>query len=169
MSASGRSSQPAWKAWSVPRRLPETRNPGSPRTSPAAGYGKEGVTLQAKGGRQVDPQVAESILAHGETFLIILALAPGGTSQDGTIQLEKVRYLLKRWYGEMSRKCHPDMGGSAEKQACVNECYRSMNEILRGESQRMTTSIYEAWPATDDNRFGGEASRWCWPRSGLFQ
>jgi hypothetical protein len=99
---------------------------------------QEGITLQVRDdfilpSRLLDPELAESVRAHGYVLLPILALAPAGTSQDGSIQIEKVRYLLRRWYGEMSRRCHPDMGGSSEKQACVNECYRSMVEVLRGE------------------------------------
>lgn len=36
------------------------------------------------------------------------------------------RRILKQWFGAMSRQFHPDMGGTAEKQALVNILYRDL-------------------------------------------
>lgn len=44
--------------------------------------------------------------------------------------LDGVRLLVRRWFGSMSRRYHPDAGGSAEQQAVVNACYRELITIL---------------------------------------
>lgn len=40
------------------------------------------------------------------------------------------RRIVKQWYGAISRKYHPDMGGSAANQTVVNVCYRDLIERL---------------------------------------
>ncbi len=52
-------------------------------------------------------------------------------------QIASLRGLVKAWYGKMSRKFHPDLGGSAEKQIVLNLCYKTLcEEIERWEGQR---------------------------------
>jgi hypothetical protein len=36
------------------------------------------------------------------------------------------RRIVKQWFAAMSRKFHPDLGGSAEKQTIVNLLYRDL-------------------------------------------
>jgi len=38
--------------------------------------------------------------------------------------------ILKQWYTSMSRIFHPDMGGTAEKQAVLNQCYNDLKKRL---------------------------------------
>lgn len=46
-----------------------------------------------------------------------------------------LRVLIRRWYGAMSRKHHPDAGGSAEKQAVVNVCHGELMNMLGGSDK----------------------------------
>lgn len=41
-----------------------------------------------------------------------------------------VRLLIRRWFGSMSRRFHPDAGGTAEQQSVVNICYRELTTML---------------------------------------
>lgn len=54
-------------------------------------------------------------------------------TQDRPADADKFRRIVKRWYGAMSRKYHPDLGGSAERQAVVNECYRGLVQLIEGD------------------------------------
>ncbi len=45
---------------------------------------------------------------------------------------EKLRRTLKTWYASMSRRFHPDLGGSAREMVVVNLCYDSLIELLEG-------------------------------------
>lgn len=55
--------------------------------------------------------------------------------QDRPTDADKFRRVVKRWYGAMSRKYHPDLGGSAERQMVVNDCYRGLiGELDRGDA-----------------------------------
>lgn len=46
--------------------------------------------------------------------------------KDRPSDAESFRRMLKQTYAAMSRKYHPDTGGSAEKQQVVNEFYRNL-------------------------------------------
>lgn len=51
-------------------------------------------------------------------------------------QIASVRGLVKGWYGKMSRRFHPDLGGSSAQQTVLNACYKSLCEDLdRWEKQ----------------------------------
>lgn len=54
-------------------------------------------------------------------------------TQDRPTDADKFRRIIKRWYGAMSRKYHPDLGGSAERQTVVNDCYRGLAQLIEGE------------------------------------
>jgi len=43
--------------------------------------------------------------------------------------------IVKQWYSAMSRIFHPDMGGSAEKQAVLNQCYSDLKQRLESTCQ----------------------------------
>lgn len=50
--------------------------------------------------------------------------------KDKPTDHESFRRILKQWFGAMSRKFHPDMGGSAEKQTVLNLCYQDLTRRL---------------------------------------
>ena len=43
--------------------------------------------------------------------------------------------VIKQWYTSMSRIFHPDMGGTAEKQAVLNQCYSDLKKRLEESCQ----------------------------------
>ena len=47
-------------------------------------------------------------------------------AKDQPTDLDLFRRIVKQWFGAMSRKFHPDLGGSAEKQAVLNQCYQDL-------------------------------------------
>jgi hypothetical protein len=49
---------------------------------------------------------------------------------------EKLRRTLKTWYASMSRRFHPDLGGSAKEMIVVNLCYDSLIELLEGSDKK---------------------------------
>ena len=55
--------------------------------------------------------------------------------KDRPSDVERFRRLLKQTYASMSRKYHPDTGGSAEKQQVVNEFYRHLIAKLQSGEQ----------------------------------
>lgn len=46
--------------------------------------------------------------------------------------LDPIRVVIRRWFGAMSRRFHPDAGGTHEQQIVVNACYQELNSILNG-------------------------------------
>lgn len=42
------------------------------------------------------------------------------------------RRVVKQWYGAISRKFHPDLGGTAAQQTVANVCYQELMERLEG-------------------------------------
>jgi hypothetical protein len=50
---------------------------------------------------------------------------PPGTASEG------LKRAIKRWYGSLSMRYHPDKGGTAEQMAVVNECHDSLIKIIR--------------------------------------
>ena len=46
--------------------------------------------------------------------------------RDRPTDMEKFRRVVKVWFTTMSRKFHPDMGGSPEKQITLNLCYQDL-------------------------------------------
>jgi hypothetical protein len=48
---------------------------------------------------------------------------------------EGLRRTLKQWYAGMSRRFHPDLGGSAKEMVVVNLCYDSLIELLEGQGK----------------------------------
>lgn len=55
-------------------------------------------------------------------------------SQDESIPApDGVRLMVRRWFGAMSRRFHPDAGGTAEQQSVVNICYRELVNTLEGK------------------------------------
>ena len=53
-------------------------------------------------------------------------------ARDAFSDADVFRRIVKQWFGAMSRKFHPDMGGSVEKQVIVNACYRDLIGRLEG-------------------------------------
>lgn len=49
--------------------------------------------------------------------------------------VEPIRVVARRWFGRVSRKYHPDLGGSAEAQTIVNACYQELQAIIEEQSQ----------------------------------
>lgn len=47
-------------------------------------------------------------------------------SRDVVTDADAFRRIVKQWFGAMSRKFHPDLGGSADRQAVVNQCYQDL-------------------------------------------
>lgn len=50
-----------------------------------------------------------------------------GVPSNGTNPL---RAIVKTWYGQLSRKFHPDLGGSIEKQTVLNECRSALIKLM---------------------------------------
>lgn len=48
------------------------------------------------------------------------------TARDKVTDADVFRRVVKQWFGAMSRKFHPDLGGSVEKQVIVNACYQDL-------------------------------------------
>lgn len=46
--------------------------------------------------------------------------------KDRPSDLDAFRRVVKQWFAAMSRKFHPDMGGSAAHQVVVNLCYQDL-------------------------------------------
>lgn len=44
--------------------------------------------------------------------------------------------IIKQWYRDMSRVCHPDAGGSDENQAVLNLCYEELKRRLESARQK---------------------------------
>jgi hypothetical protein len=49
---------------------------------------------------------------------------------------EKLKRTLKTWYASMSRRFHPDLGGSAKEMVVVNLCYDALIELLEGSEKK---------------------------------
>lgn len=46
--------------------------------------------------------------------------------------VESLRRIVKRWYGAISRRYHPDLGGTTEQQIVANGCYQEFMKLLEG-------------------------------------
>jgi hypothetical protein len=100
-----------------------------------------GITISAKQGELVtselvtDEEIREGLRIHRAGLLQIVKLVtPSQASGNGSAKLlwaADLRCRVKAWYGRMSRQFHPDSGGSPEKQTAVNQCYRSLMEVLQ--------------------------------------
>lgn len=47
-------------------------------------------------------------------------------TRDQPTDMDRFRRIVKGWFAAMSRKFHPDLGGSAEKQTVLNLAYRDL-------------------------------------------
>jgi hypothetical protein len=56
-------------------------------------------------------------------------------SQEPLKADEKLRRTVKQWYASMSRRFHPDLGGSAKEMVVVNLCYDALIELLEGKGK----------------------------------
>jgi hypothetical protein len=45
---------------------------------------------------------------------------------------EHLRRAIKQWYASMSRRFHPDLGGSVKEMVVVNLCHDTLIELLEG-------------------------------------
>jgi hypothetical protein len=50
--------------------------------------------------------------------------------QEGVIALADLRPLVKRWFGELSLRWHPDRGGTQETMQAVNQAHDRLRELL---------------------------------------
>ncbi len=99
-----------------------------------------GITISAKGGELItsetitDEELREAIRVHRAPLLAIVKLVePGQASSRGSARLLRaadLRCRVKAWYGKLSRQFHPDSGGSPEQFVVLNQCYRSVMEVL---------------------------------------
>ncbi len=48
---------------------------------------------------------------------------------------EKLRRTIKQWYASMSRRFHPDLGGTAQEMTVVNLCHDSLIDLLEGNQE----------------------------------
>ena len=55
---------------------------------------------------------------------------------DRPTDTDVFRRIVKQFYAAMSRKYHPDMGGSAREQSIVNICYKDLIERLDRHGER---------------------------------
>lgn len=72
---------------------------------------REAVTavLQARGDRPPEP-----------------GRPPVGTNSTRLILAAEFRCMIKAWFGQMSKRYHPDRGGSDMQQLVVNDAYKSL-------------------------------------------
>ena len=67
-----------------------------------------------------------------------LAVERATTPLRGELAAE-LRVVAKQWFRDMSRKVHPDMGGSDQQQQIVNQCYEVLVEKINAwENQQQS-------------------------------
>lgn len=71
-------------------------------------------------------------LARRVTDLLnqISILSRRSSTDDKPTDLGRFRRIIKQWFGAMSRRYHPDMGGSVAAQTVLNTCYHDLIERL---------------------------------------
>lgn len=62
----------------------------------------------------------------------IAQLKKDAKAKDRPGEIHGVKLIVRRWFGVMSKRFHPDAGGSAEQQTVVNVCYRELTTMLEG-------------------------------------
>jgi hypothetical protein len=50
--------------------------------------------------------------------------------QEGAIALADLRSVVKTWFGELSRRWHPDRGGTHESGQAINQAHDRLRELL---------------------------------------
>jgi hypothetical protein len=69
-------------------------------------------------------------LANAQTEVKQLKRALAEASREKVSDPAAFRRVVKQWYGAVSRRFHPDMGGSAASQVVANVCYQELIERL---------------------------------------
>jgi len=108
------------------------------------------ITLRVEGNTVVasDPDLDDDLvraLQNHQTLLrAVLSRAEpngqGGNGTSGSARLllgAEIRNLIRSWFGSMSRRFHPDQGGSAAGQIAINQSYRAlMDDLERWETKK---------------------------------
>jgi hypothetical protein len=99
-----------------------------------------GIRLSARGRELAtseavaDPKIEEALRVHRPVLLALIAIidprAAPGSGSARLIWAADLRRRLKAWYGALSRRFHPDKGGSTEGQIAVNESYRTLMQTF---------------------------------------
>ncbi len=99
-----------------------------------------GITISVRGGELVtsetitDEAIREAVRVHKAPLLAVVKLVePGQVASRGSAKLivaAEVRCLIKAWYGRMSKRLHPDAGGSTAAQVAVNQCYQDLMKVF---------------------------------------
>jgi hypothetical protein len=92
----------------------------------------QGRDLQPSGPLE-DEDLREAWGIHKSRIMTIVFSVepPEPPRARGSVKLlvaAEVRNLIRSWYGKMSRRFHPDAGGSAASQSAVNQSFRSLME-----------------------------------------
>jgi hypothetical protein len=100
---------------------------------------REGITLTVQGDRLVasgpiDPAVSEAIGKNAGLIGAILQCSGGRAAtpekSPHLILGEAMRGMVKAWFSRMSRRFHPDHGGSVAAQSAINQGYQGLLEII---------------------------------------
>ena len=119
-----------------------THAPVTPPTMPliplCVELNRRKVTLEVRGheirtSQPIEPDLQSSIDANKTILAAVLRCSNGPQPVSGgarLIQGAELRMLAKAWYGQMSRRYHPDTGGSQAAQVAVNDCYQTLIEMI---------------------------------------